>query len=319
MKFKVVLLKELHPSGMELLQANDCEVVISHGSSEADYINDMEGAHGIFVRNEPITPAMMDATPTLKVIAKHGAGYDNIDVKYATKKGIRVVYVPGGNTIAVAEHAMMMILNCARRINYVQNQFKNDNYNIRYSQTKTHELSGQTLGILGCGHIGQEVAKKAALGFDMKVIGYSEHTTQEQLDNAGIPIQLVKDRNEIFSQSDFISIHLPATPEHVHSIGKEQFKLMKKTAHIINTARGNIIDESALINALKSKTIMGAGLDVFEKEPPEHDNPLLAMENVIVTPHCAGMTLETSRRLSRIGAQGILEVLYNKPITYPVV
>ena len=318
MKFKVVLLKPLHESGIELLCRNACEVSTSSGETEDDFIRDIGDADAVFVRNEKITSKIMDACKNLKVIAKHGAGYENIDIDYATSKGIQVVYVPGGNAVAVAEHTMMMMLNCARRLNYVQREFREGNYNLRFTLSDTHELYRKTLGIIGVGNIGKEVARKAAYGFDMKVIAYSEHCTQAQLDALGVPITLVKSRDIVFSESDFVSVHLPATPKNVGSIGYEEFKKMKSSAYIINTSRGNIIREEEMIEALKNGIISGAGLDVFSVEPVCPDNPLLMMENVVVSPHCGGMTVETSKRLSYLGAQGIVETLYGKSITYPV-
>lgn len=318
MSYKVVLLKPLHESGINLLKANGCEVIISEGVTEEDYIRDIGDADAIFVRNEKITPRIMDACSSLKVIAKHGAGYENIDVDYATQRGIQVVYVPGGNAISVAEHTMMLILNCARRMNYVQRNFREGNYNLRYTLANTHELYEQTLGIIGVGNIGREVAKKAAHGFGMKVIAYSEHCTQAELDAKGIPITLVESRDKVYSEADYVSIHLPATPDNVGRIGYAEFRKMKPSAYIINTSRGNIIREEEMINALREGIISGAGLDVFAVEPTPADNPLLKMENVVLSPHCAGMTVETSKRLSYLGAQGIVEVLYRKPITYPV-
>ncbi len=315
--YKVVLLKPLHPSGVELLRKHGCAVFVSRGVTEADFIKDIQDADAIFVRNEQITPHMMDSAPKLKVIAKHGAGYDNIDVDYATKRQIRVVYVPGGNTVSVAEHVCMMMLACARRINYVQNQFRSGNYAVRFTLSDTHDLAGATLGIIGCGHIGRMVAKKARQGFDMKVIGYSRHHNETDLEEDGILYRNTME--EVLHEADYVSIHLSSTPETVGIIGEKELGMMKKSAYLINTARGNIVDEKSLIAALMNGKIMGAGLDVFADEPVKPDNPLLSMEQVIVTPHVAGMTIETSERLSRIGAMGILEVLTGNPVvTYPV-
>lgn len=260
----------------------------------------------------------MDNASKLKVIAKHGVGYDNIDVEYATKKNIQVVYAPLGNVNSVAEHALLMIMNCARRTNYVQKEFKGGNYDMRYSLKHTHDLAKHTVGICGCGRIGQMLAKKAHYGLEMEVIGYDPYASQEKLDAAEIPIHLVSSKEELFTKADFVSLHLPSTPETKHSIGKNEFRLMKKSAYIINTSRGDIICEQELLEALKSGEIMGAGLDVYENEPVSGDYELLHMDNVFTTPHVAGMTEEASERLSYSGAQGIVEALYHKPLTFPV-
>lgn len=298
-----------------MLKENNCEVIISSGTTEEEYINEIKDCDALFVRNEKITPKIMDAAPKLKVIAKHGIGYDNIDINYATKKGIQVVYAPLGNINSVAEHAMLLIMTCARRYGFVEREFKSGNYNIRYTLEDAHDVNGKTLGLIGCGNIGQELAKKAIYGFNMKVIGYDPYVNEEKLD---IPIEIVESKEDLLKKSDFISLHMPSTKETKGSFGLEEFKMMKKSAYIINTSRGDIIKEKDMIQALKEGIISGAGLDVYEKEPISIDNSLLSMDNVIATPHCAGMTAEASERLSYGGAQGILEVLLNKKLTWPV-
>ena len=159
------------------------------------------------------------------------------------------------------------------------------------------------------------MAKKAALGFDMTVLAYDPFAKKE-----GLPeyIQLVEERDEIFTKSDYVSLHVPATPETVHSISDREFDLMKETAYLINAARGSIVDEPALIRALEAGKIAGAGLDVFEQEPPADDNPLFSMENVIVSPHNAALSNGALRAMAMDSAQGITEYLTGKPVTYPV-
>ena len=315
MKYCVLLFKDVHSYGKNLLEQNDCEVRIAKGPHIGDYIDDLKVCSALFVRNEPVTKEIIDQAPNLQVIAKHGVGYDNIDVEYATEKGIQVVYAPMGNIESVADMTMLHILCCARKIHHTQNEFFRGNFNIRYQMDGAHQLKGKTLGLIGCGNIGKLVAKRARYGFDMEVIGY--HPTQTPgLNQFGI--RITHDREAVFRESDFVSIHLPATPDTIHSIGKREFQWMKKTAYLINTARGSIICEQELIDALNQKEIAGAGLDVFEKEPADMDNPLLHMEQVFATPHCSGLTDEASESLSYTGAQGILEVLYHKPITWPV-
>lgn len=315
MKYCALLLKDLHCSGKQLLEQHSCEVRIAKGPAIADYIEDLRVCDAIFVRNEPVTKEMIDQAPNLKVIAKHGVGYDNIDVEYATKKGIQVVYAPTGNIESVADMTILHILCCARKIRHTQEEFYRGNYNIRFQMSGTHELKGKILGIIGCGHIGQLVARRARYGFGMEVIGYHPARTPGP-DESGIVI--TNDRKSVFCSSDFVSIHLPAAPDTIHSIGMQEFQWMKKTAYLINTARGSIIRENELIKALDQKEIAGAGLDVFEQEPPSAENPLLHMDNVFATPHCSGLTDEASENLSYTGAAGILEVLYHKPVTWPV-
>lgn len=312
---KVVLLKPLSHTGVDYLKANNCEVFISSGSTTEEYLKDMEGCEGLFVRNEKITAEMMDKTPALKVIAKHGIGYDNIDIDAATKRGIQVVYAPLGNINSVAEHAMMMILMCAKRYGKVEKEFKGGNYNIRYTLDDAHEVKGKTLGLVGCGNIAKRLAKKARYGLEMNVIGFDPYQPPG-LNEWGI--EIIKDRDELFKTADFISFHVPSTKESKHSVGKREFEMMKNSAYIVNTSRGDIIVEADLIDALNHDEIAGAGLDVFEAEPVDPDNTLLHMPNVIVTPHTAGMTVEASENLSYVGAKGIIEVLDGKDISFPV-
>lgn len=315
MKYRVLLLKDVHRSGKNLLKQHDCEVRIAKGPKMTDYLEDLKSCHAVFVRNEPVTREMIDQAPNLRVIAKHGVGYDNIDVDYATEKGIQVVYAPTGNIESVADMTMLHILCCARKIRHTQTEFYGGNYNVRFQMSGTHELKGKTLGLIGCGNIGKLVARRARYGFDMKAIGY--HPTRTPGPDA-FGIDIANDREFVFRNSDFVSIHLPATPDTVHSIGRREFLWMKPTACLINTARGSILRENELIEALNQGEIAGAGLDVFEKEPVDPENPLLHMDNVFVTPHCSGLTDEASENLSYTGAQGILEVLYHKPVTWPV-
>ncbi len=315
MKYSVLLLRDLHPSGKTLLEEHDCEVMIAEGPALLDYQDQLERCNAIFVRNEPVTPQMMDMAPNLKVIAKHGVGYDNIDVEYASKKGIQVVYAPLGNNNSVAEMAIMHILSCARRMRYSQQELINGNYNIRFTLNNTHEIKGKTLALIGCGRIARLVAEKASAGLGMKVIGYDPFVKPGMMECG---IEVVEDRNRVFSEADFVSVHLPALPDTIHSIGMKEFGIMKKTAFLINTARGNVIREEELVDALNRGEIAGAGLDVFEDEPVKKNNPLLAMDHVSVTPHCSGLTVEASENLSYTGAAGILEVLYHKPLTWPV-
>lgn len=312
MKYKVLMLKNLADTGKNYLRENDCEVIVSHGKTEDDYISEMNDVDALFVRNEPVTPRMMDSAPKLKVIAKHGIGYDNINVGAATERNIQVVYAPLGNVDSVAEHTMMFILACSRRYGYVSEEFHHGNYDIRFSLSDAHDLAGKTLGLIGFGKIAAAVASRAVNGFGMRAIAFDPQAANKSCSN----VEFVS-REEVFKQADFVSIHVPSLPSTKHSVGAAEFALMKKSAYILNTSRGDIICENELIEALNNKIIMGAALDVFEIEPLV-DSPLLHMSNVIATPHTAGMTVEASNRLSLMGAKGIVEALYRRPLTYPV-
>lgn len=315
MKHKILFLKDLSQSGKDYLIKNNCEVIISNGETEEDYIEEIRDCSGLFVRNEPITAKIMDAAPNLKVIAKHGIGYDNIDIKAAMKRNIEVVYAPMGNVNSVAEHALMLILNCARRFEIVSREFRGGNFGIRYTLPDANEISNKTLGLLGLGNIAMSLANKVINGLGMKVIAYDPYKKPGVTD---LGIEILETREELLRRADFVSIHMPSTKETKGSIGMKEFKIMKDSAYIINTSRGNIVKEDELIEALKKEIIKGAGLDVYENEPIEKDHPLLQLDNVIATPHTAGMTVEASDKLSLTGAMGIVEVLQSKPITWSV-
>lgn len=313
---KILFLKEMDHSAKDVLAQNGIEVIVSKSKSEAEYVREIEKdqVDGLFCRTEPVTAAMMNASKKLKVVAKQGVGLDNIDMNYATGHGIQVVYAPRGNSNSVAEHTMFLILACARRFNYVDRIFRGGNFEVRYTLHNTFELEGMTLGLLGCGRIGQLVAKKAANGFGMKVIGYDPFVKPGTLD---APITIKATKEEVLKESDFISLHMPSTPETRHSIGAKDFALMKPTASFINAARGDVVVEPDLVEALKAGTILGAGVDVYAKEPLPMDDPLLQLPQVIATPHTAATTEQSVKRCCTTAAQGIVEVMKGQKLSFP--
>ena len=244
---------------------------------------------------------IFDAAPKLKILARHGAGYDGVDLEAARKHGVLVCTAGGANAVSVAELAIFYMLYCSRNFKKVQKLYLEDYRKAKMGIPKT-ELEGKTLGLVGLGNIGKLVAKKAALGFDMTVLAYDPFAKKE-----GLPeyIRLVEDRDEIFRQADYVSLHVPATPETVHSVSDREFGLMKESAYLINTSRGSIVDEPALVRALQAGKIAGAGLDVLEKEPIDPANPLIEMDNVLTAPHIGGATKEASSRSSVACAEAI--------------
>ncbi len=207
------------------------------------------------------------------------------------------------------------MLACARRFNYVDQIFRGGNFGVRYGLHNTFELQGMTLGLIGCGRIGQSIAKIAINGFGMKVIGYDPYAKPE---NMTVAIELKPEMEDVFKESDFVSLHLPSTPETKHSIGLDYFKLMKPTASFINASRGDVIVEEDLIKALNDKVIMGAGLDVFEQEPLPMDSPLMSMPSVIATAHTAATTEQSVKKCCEMVAGDIADVLHGLPAKYPV-
>ena len=301
MAIRVLLPQPILPAGYEYLHEHGYEVVDGRGFTEEDIITDIRDCDALIVRTARITRQIFDAAPKLKILARHGAGYDGVDLAAAREHGVLVCTAGGANAISVAELTIFYMLYCSRNFKKVQNLYLQDYRQAKMGVPKT-ELEGKTLGLVGLGNIGKLVAQKAALGFDMTVLAYDPFAK-----GAGLPdyIRMVEDRDEIFKRSDYVSLHVPATTETVHSVSDREFGLMKPTAYLINAARGSIVDEAALYRALQEEKIAGAGLDVLEQEPIDPSNPLVAMDNVLTAPHIGGATKEASSRSSVACAQAI--------------
>ena len=301
MATRVLIPQPILPAGYEYLRKHGYEAVDSRGFTEEDIITDIRDCDALIVRTARITRQIFDAAPKLKILARHGAGYDGVDLAAAREHGVLVCTAGGANAISVAELTIFYMLYCSRNFKKVQNLYLQDYRQAKMGVPKT-ELEGKTLGLVGLGNIGKLVAQKAALGFDMTVLAYDPFAK-----GAGLPdyIRMVEDRDEIFKRSDYVSLHVPATTETVHSVSDREFGLMKPTAYLINAARGSIVDEAALYRALQEEKIAGAGLDVLEQEPIDPSNPLVAMDNVLTAPHIGGATKEASSRSSVACAQAI--------------
>lgn len=300
MSYKVLLPQPILPEGYEYLRQHGYEIVDGRGFTEQDIIEDIRDCDAMIVRTAKITRNILNAAPKLKILARHGAGYDGIDLDAARENEVLVVTAGGANSISVAELAIFYMLYCSRNFKAVLNHYIEDYRYAKMGIPKT-ELSGKTLGLIGVGNIGALVAKKAFYGFDMKVNAYDPFFKGEALEY----LQIVSERDDIFKNSDYVSVHVPAAKDTIHSISDREFELMKDTAYLINTARGSIVDEPALIRALEAKKIAGAGLDVLEKEPLDPENPLLKMENVLTAPHIGGATKEAAARSSVSCAEAI--------------
>jgi len=256
------------------------------------------------------TARVMEEAKNLKIIGRYGVGLDNVDLKAATEHGIIVTYTPGANTNAVAEHTFALMLSLLKRIPQLNEAGKKGEWRRRGGLN--WELQGKTLGIIGLGRIGRTVAKMAK-AFDVNIIAYSPHVPREEAEKLGIKLVSLE---ELLSKADIVSLHTSLTPEKYHMIGEREFKLMKKTAIIVNTARGELIDEDALVKALKNGEIAGAALDVLEKEPPPPDSELLKLENVIITPHAAAHTWEAVRKMGDMVTEDIIAVLNGRKPKY---
>jgi D-3-phosphoglycerate dehydrogenase len=259
---------------------------------------------GLVVRSETrVTPDLMDTARKLRVIGRAGVGVDNIDVPAATARGIVVMNAPDGNTITTAEHTLALLIALARNIPQANSSVKAAKWERK--RFIGAELQGKTLGIIGLGRIGRAVAARAR-AFGMKIVGHDPFIAPDQARDLEIESASL---DEVFSRADFLTVHTPLTSETRGLIGAQAFAKMKKGARIINCARGGLVDESALYQAIKSGTIAGAALDVFEQEPPSPDHPLLGLEEVIVTPHLGASTTEAQEGVAVTVAEQMRDYL----------
>lgn len=278
--------------------------------TEDDVIELLEGVAALIAGNEPLTEQVLQAAKDLKIIARTGVGIDNIDLQAARELGIRVTITPGVNSKAVAAMTLGLLLCVARRICYSDQMLRQG----KWEPTIGLDLAGKTLGIVGLGAIGKLVAGRA-LAFEMHVVAYDPVQDDEFAIEHGISYV---DRDQLLEMSDFVSLHLPLTRETRGYIGERELRRMKPTACLINTARGAIVDENALYRALRESWIAGAGLDVFAQEPLL-ESPLLALDNVVMTPHIAGWTEDTWNAMATQAATEVVRTLKGQPPLHPVV
>jgi D-3-phosphoglycerate dehydrogenase len=255
-----------------------------------------------------VTKDVIDAAAQLKVIGRAGVGLDNVDLNAATQKGIIVMNTPAGNTISTAEHTMSMILALSRNIPQANASTKKGEW--KRSKFMGVELYNKILGIVGFGRIGSEVAKRA-LSFGMKVLAYDPFLSKEIAEGLGVE---VVELTELCERSDYITVHTPLTEETKHMISTEEFNIMKKGVRVINCARGGIIDEAAIINAVKEGKVAGAAMDVFEKEPLPADSELLKLDNVVITPHLGASTEEAQVNVAIEVAEIVRDALLGRGI-----
>jgi len=304
---KIILTKKLGGANAGLLDGiENLELVnISDDDREAfdQHIRDAEGI--LLSTAYKMTADVIGKAINLKVISRTGVGVDNVDVPAATAKGILVLNTPEANSISVAEHTVAMMVAVSKQLLLYDAELRKGNFKIRRTN-KAADMEGKTLGLIGCGRIGRFAAEKCRAAFGMQIIGYDPYITQ--LDG----ITLYRDIEEVFKRADYISLHIPLTNETKNLVGERLLSLMKPTAYIINTARGGIIDETALAKKLQNEEIAGAALDVLESEPPAADNPLLPLKNVILTPHSAALTKECSDRVAFEAVLGLSDYLKGK-------
>lgn len=285
----------LTEAGLEVRRADMAVAATEEGLSDL-----LQGVAGAVIGVVPLTERVLASAPGLKVVSMHGVGVDHVDLAAARRLGIIIANTPGANDQAVADLALGLMIAIARKIPQADGDLRQEKWG-RYSGG---ELWSKTLGLVGFGRIGRGVAKRA-LGFDMRVLVYDPYIQPEAVNLPGVTLTLFE---EVLANADFISLHAALTAENTHMIGAAQFEAMKPGAYLINTARGGLVDEDALYQALSAGRIAGAALDVFVAEPPK-GSPLLKLPNVVVTPHIGAHTKEAIERMGVMAAQNVVQAL----------
>lgn len=307
---KILVSDPLGAGGMsELKKETNLQVDERPGISPEDLKKIIADYDAIIIRSGTrLTKDIIEAGKKLRVIGRAGVGVDNVDLEAATKQGIIVMNTPEGNTISTAEHTFSMLMALARNIPQAAASVKNAEWK-RQAFLGT-ELNGKTLGVVGFGRIGREVVKRA-LAFNMKVVAFDPFISKGS--NVDLPVQFL-DFKELLQVADFITVHTPLTPETKYILNAETLKLCKKGVRLINCARGGIIEEKALVEAVKSGHVAGVALDVFEVEPPTADNPLLKLPQVISTPHLGAATQEAQENVAIDVVHQVVDALYERAI-----
>jgi D-3-phosphoglycerate dehydrogenase len=311
---KILIVQPIAKEATQLLIDEGFEVKELENHSVEIAMKEVVDVDAIIVRNGEIPREVIERANNLKVISRHGVGLEHIDVEAATEKGIYVTNAPIANSVSVVEHVIGMMLALAKNLITVDKALRKGRFEIRH-ECYGIELESKTLSIIGLGNVGRRLALKAVKGLGMRVIGFDPYVSTGDIDP---DVEITDDWERVFREGDFVSLNLPLNDKTIGIVGVNEFKMMKKTAYLINCARGPIVKEPELIEALKEGLIAGAGIDVYSEDPPAKDNPLFFMENTIVTPHTAAHTDEAMKKMAMHAAQGVIEVLRNKVPTWPV-
>ena len=310
---KILLSEAIDESGVRLFD-NRAEVIVCPEPTEQAIAGLIGDADALIIRTAgKVTRQIIKQAGRLKVISRTGGGLNNVDIQAATDHNIVVCGVKGPQDRMVAEHAVTLMGALAKQLFYLHAQVSKGNFASR-KEYRPAGLAGKRVGLIGLGRIGRIVGDICARAFLMEVWAYDPFVTPETLESTDIVLK--DDITEVIGTADFLSLHVPLTEETRGLLGSAQFDLMKSTAFVINTSRGEVMQETALVDALNNKKIAGAGLDVFENEPPDVNNPLFEMQNVIATPHSAALTKEVVAQLAKSSAENVLNVLAGKPPSY---
>lgn len=302
-KKKVLVLGALHPDGMALFDGrDDVEYQVLEDVSEENVLRHAPGTHGIAVRVAKITRQIIEAAGSLEVVSRHGVGYDAVDVEACTDNGVRLVIAPRANAPSVAEQAMMFLLALAKQVTVYDPLVRRGDWAQRF-KTQAIDLDGRTLLVVGLGRIGSRVVKRAR-AFDMRVLGHDPYMAPDAIRTMGA--EPVADFRAVLGEVDAVTVHCPRNAETLGMIGAAELAALRPGALVVNCARGGLVDETALVAAIRSGHISGAGMDVFDIEPPAADHPFFKEPRILMTPHSAGASLES---LKRAGVQTVENIL----------
>ena len=311
-KRKILFIQRVHECGHAVAaDRRDIEIDVYQGRDPDEIKRRIRDADGIVVRTAVIDRAVIDAGERLAVISRHGVGYDAVDIEAAAERSIPVTITPLANSVSVAEHAMFMLLALAKNARENDAAVRANRFESARTSMKPMDLAGRNLLVIGFGRTGSRVAPRA-LGFGMHVHACDPYVDRAVMEAAGCTV--VDDLHAALPEMDAVTVHTPLNRETRGIIGAKELASMKPTAFVVNTSRGGVVDEDALASALEGNRIGGAGLDVFAVEPanPQPDHPLLAFDNVIVSPHCAGVTIESSMRMAEYSVRNVLDCFDGK-------
>lgn len=312
MRFKVIVYRKTNEKVLELLRET-CDVIYFEkidSTNRADFYFHLKDTDGLLGSGMKIDKELLEKAPFLKIVSNISVGYDNLDISELAKRSIMATNTPGVLNDTVADAIFSLILTTARRVTELDSFVKNGKWEASIKEDLFGvDVHHKTLGIIGMGGIGSTIAKRAHLGFDMKIL-YNNRSRKKEAEEAfGAEYCTLE---ELLKKSDFVCNMAPLTPETEKLIGVNEFRLMKKSAIFVNGSRGAVIDEKALYEALKGEQIFGAGLDVYEHEPVEHDHPLLKLPNVVTLPHIGSATIETRLKMGLLAATSLLDGLNGK-------
>jgi len=311
----ILISAQVSSIGTDFLKKRGYNVRILSEATAETIVKEAKGCDAMLVRGETISGQMMEQMDSIKILARHGAGIDRVDVDTATRLGIQITNTPTSNGNAVAEHTAALMLSLARNIPNMNTAVRRGMYKKANSEGCGIELGDAVVGVLGLGNIGLNVASKLSRGFGAKIMGYDPFVSGKSLPEY---ISYCRDIKDVLKAADFITVHMPLTDSTRCSIGMEEFKLMKPQAYFLNLSRSKIVDEEALYKALRCKVIAGAAIDVFEPEPPDASAPIFQLENVIFTPHIGGATKSSLEQTAVHAAMCIHQALSGEEVSWKV-